>query len=58
MTMFDECQRCGHKSSFMTTANIYECGNCGEIFCSSCKAHGRCPECGSEDFEKIGVASE
>jgi ribosomal protein L37AE/L43A len=56
--LFDECPYCGQKSTFMTTKTIYECENCGTKFCYDDQKHECCPNCKSENFEKIGVAKE
>jgi hypothetical protein len=62
MTVFDECPRCGHKSEFFSTASLYECKICGEVFCSTCrmKSDGLCPNCDSDrqNHLKLGILDD
>lgn len=33
---------------------VYECGDCGRLFCDRCTRGGKCPSCGSSKKYKYG----
>ncbi|MFA0742038.1 MAG: hypothetical protein DFNUSKGM_002158 [Candidatus Fervidibacter sacchari] len=54
-----ECPHCGNTEPGDV---IYECSECGEVFCSECAKSGfltaYCPACGSPWPRKLGVITE
>lgn len=51
----DGCERCKSKNS---SAHVYRCGKCGEIYCSECGKDTLfsgyvCPDCRTDDHTKF-----
>lgn len=57
---FDRCPHCDLKPSTAlgfvasTWIKIYECEDCGQLFCHQCADEDACPACGSTDRSVAG----
>lgn len=54
---YSDCPNCGAIATQLTFRNIYQCGktDCQKVYCDRCcGSNYRCPDCYSDDFEKIG----
>lgn len=60
MKKFDKCPNCGRKPKggiiFSGNMIIYECKECGRLYCYQCEGKGdRCPRCSSNKRREAGM---
>ena len=58
----DDCSYCGAQEKEEQQELLYECSNCGTLYCDSCGEDNGCPNCGApfsdaHPIEPLGASS-